>query len=149
MQHLARHDFGPGDGRLDRKPETALDCPVELARFSETTMPAASRGARRAASGSPARPREARGGVFQIELRDRLVGQLGDLGPALHAGPGGVDAVDDVLLAGSPARSVNELGARATAPASAPPTPPAKLPKPWLLCIERLRRGDAPRAARR
>ncbi len=30
VQRLARHDLGPGDGRLDHEPEAALDRPVEL-----------------------------------------------------------------------------------------------------------------------
>ena len=121
MQYLARHDFGPGDGRLDHEPETALDRPVELAALLGHEGVGGERG-------EPLADRQqaghARGGVLRVELRDRLVGQLRDLGPAREAGPGRVDAVHDVFGRRLAAQERERVGARA-----APPRPP-KLPKP-------------------
>ena len=121
MQHLARHDLGAGDGRFDHQPEAAVDRPVELATLLEHDGIGGKRG-------DPLADRQqgghASGGVFPVELRDRLIGELRDLGPSRHAGPGRVDAVHDVFRCRLAAQERERAHLRAASPR------PPKLPKP-------------------
>ena len=106
-------------------------------RFSSTT---GSAGSERQPLAHRQQRGDAGGGVLGVELRDDLIGQPPDLGAAGHAGPGGIDAVDNVLGRRLAAQERERLGPRA----AAPPPPPPKLPKPWIWCIDRLRPAMAP-----
>ena len=91
---LTRHDFRLGHCRFHVKAQARLQDAIKLPVFLVDHGISGQRGE---AAAQRQQRGHAGGGILRVVLRGDLASQAADLGPAGHAVPSGVDAVEDVL----------------------------------------------------